>query len=338
VPLVVAAERMKDRQSSTIQAADVVAPAPSPPPPPQHSTQALELLGSHLVAGRNEARYLLLDAQTGAVLGIAPVSIFVWSAQDRVVVFDIDGTITKSNIRGVFDTVLTESYQHCHDGVCRFLSSLPTTCACRVAYLTSRPISLSHPTRKFLSKLMQDDEHCLPHGPLLGFPGSLAEVLYMELVTKSVHEFKHQAIESNIMRPFRQVGASDKHVLLAGFGNTLMDMQAYHMAGLELSQIYLIDKTSKICCLDYHSTMAANGQPNNDHSSDEQLIPTPNEGTTDDRPRRGWLHHDFLWRSRGSLFQGYHDDQLFDHFVRSSSRNVLAERSLSSPPSPSRIT
>ena len=179
---------------------------------------------------------------------------------------------------------------------------------------------------------MQDEQHCLPHGPLLGFPGSLAQVLYMELVTKSVHEFKHQAIESNIMRPFRQVGACDKHVLLAGFGNTLMDMQAYHMAGLELSQIYLIDKTSKICCLDYHSTMAAaNGQTIIHHHppSSEQLT-KQNEVTTDDRPRRGWLHHDFLRRSRGSLFEGYQDDQLLDHFVRSSRRNVWDESSMSS--------
>jgi hypothetical protein len=36
-------------------------------------------------------------------LPLAPVNIFLWSSTDRIMVVDVDGTITRSNIRGVVD-------------------------------------------------------------------------------------------------------------------------------------------------------------------------------------------------------------------------------------------
>jgi len=66
--------------------------------------------------------------------------------------------------------------------------------------------------------------------------------------------FKASLLMDQIVTPFCNVSEnpSDTHASLfvAGFGNTLMDVQAYHMAGMELHQIYLIDKKSTIACLD----------------------------------------------------------------------------------------
>ena len=88
-PGVVTAERIQDRPPGRCSSLPTTADAPPQQRQQQHHHQhcphALAWLGSHLVAGRNEARYLLLDAQTGVVLARAPVAIFVWSAQDRVV-------------------------------------------------------------------------------------------------------------------------------------------------------------------------------------------------------------------------------------------------------------
>ena len=88
-PGVVTAERIQDRPPGRCSSLPITAGAPPQQRQQQHHHQhcphALAWLGSHLVAGRNEARYLLLDAQTGVVLARAPVAIFVWSAQDRVV-------------------------------------------------------------------------------------------------------------------------------------------------------------------------------------------------------------------------------------------------------------
>lgn len=50
--------------------------------------------------------------------------IYLWNVRDHVVVIDIDGTVTKSNVRGVISTIVTENYGHVHDGVCAFFSNL----------------------------------------------------------------------------------------------------------------------------------------------------------------------------------------------------------------------
>jgi len=168
------------------------------------------------------------------------------------VVSDIDGTITKSNARGVIDTILTENYRHCHPGVCDLLSRLATshsqpTHKTHILYLTSRPIGLASHTRKFLNGLRQGSAQ-LPPGPVLGFPGTLPEVLFMELVSKKTQKFKAELLLSQIVEPFQN--ASRRSPFLAGLGNSWMDVQAYHMIGIDLPRIYMIDKKSNITVFD----------------------------------------------------------------------------------------
>jgi hypothetical protein len=64
---------------------------------------------------------------TVPVEGVAYANIFLWSANDNIVISDIDGTITQSNAGGIYDTILTERYTHCHKAVCQFFSHLATS-------------------------------------------------------------------------------------------------------------------------------------------------------------------------------------------------------------------
>lgn len=238
--------------------------------PTEHSPFALESLAASLQPGANRARYVLQPKDASTVLCVCPTSIHLWSNDERVIVIDIDGTITKSNVRGVVDTIFTESYSYIHAGVCRFFSSLPKF---RFVYLTSRPMSLANTTRKFLTELRQHD-HNMPQGALLGFSGSLTQVLFMEIVTRSTNEFKTNVLMNHVVYPFAQVGEND--VFFAGFGNTLMDIQAYHMVGMQPHKIFLIDKQSRIQVM-----MDADGDA----------------GTN------------------GPQFHGYHDDSLLEHIL-----------------------
>jgi phosphatidate phosphatase PAH1 len=52
------------------------------------------------------------------------------------VVSDIDGTITKSNARGVIDTIFTENYQYCHEGICNLLSNLAEQPNTQIMYVS----------------------------------------------------------------------------------------------------------------------------------------------------------------------------------------------------------
>ena len=148
--------------------------------------------------------------------------------------------------------------------------------ATRVVYLTARPIHLVHKTRRLLSGLQQSglarpsEEELirfgLPKGPILGFGGNLAKVLAMEVLSKSTHTFKAGELERHVAGPFRRARARD-HVLennnnegnsnrnesntmVAAFGNTLKDVQAYHKIGIDLNRIFMIDENSRIVTFD----------------------------------------------------------------------------------------
>jgi hypothetical protein len=180
-------------------------------------------LAPFLRLGKNPIRYLLLDNQK--VIGVAHANIFLWTHQDRIVVMDIDGTITKSNARGVFDTVITETYKYCHEGVCQLLSLLKEQINTQILYVTSRPIGLATHTRRFLAHLEQDSAR-LPEGPLLGFGGSISELLIMELISKNTHHFKADMIWKQVVKPFRTVSkaSSASPIFLAGVSLCAWDL------------------------------------------------------------------------------------------------------------------
>jgi LNS2 (Lipin/Ned1/Smp2) len=144
----------------------------------KHDASALTHLASCLRPGSNTARFLLVDNNNtnsnGEIVGIAPMHIYLWNALDKIVVVDVDGTITKSTLLGFWNTAVRRNYSHvsCHDGVCEFLTSIPNV---RCIYLTNRPITYAEPTRGFLTELRQG-ENRLPEGPLIGFTGGLAGV------------------------------------------------------------------------------------------------------------------------------------------------------------------
>jgi hypothetical protein len=166
-------------------------------------------LAPYLRPGKNPIRYLLLDHKQ--VVGVAHANIFLWTHQDQIVVMDIDGTITKSNARGVVDTILTQTYKYCHDGVCQLLSRLQQQLHTQILYVTSRPIGLAARTRRFLAHLEQDAAR-LPEGPLLGFGGSISQLLIMELVSKNTHQFKADMLWKQVVKPFRNVSSNASSV------------------------------------------------------------------------------------------------------------------------------
>ncbi|VEU33634.1 unnamed protein product [Pseudo-nitzschia multistriata] len=244
-------------------------------------------LKAFLKPGRNPIRYLLLDDQQ--VVGIAHAHIYLWKHDDSVVISDIDGTITKSNARGVLGTIITQRYDKvCHAGICQILSKL--SLSSQVVYLTSRPIGLANQTRKFLSTLKQGNE-TLPIGPLLGFGGKLPQLLIMEIVTKSTQKFKAKKLWDNVVQPFRKATNNDPKSpsFVAGFGNNFMDMQSYHAIGLDLDRIFKINKKSQIVTFDKENITSQNS--NGDFSF----------------PPHQW------YKDRiGTKFDGYTDSELVD--------------------------
>jgi phosphatidate phosphatase PAH1 len=204
----------------------------------------------------------LVDSSSGVVRGTAYANMFVWKSCDRLIVCDIDGTITKSNVRGAWDTILTESYRHVHDGVTTFLQQLLLMGDDRqhvhhVIYVTSRPMSLATTTRKFLQNLQQDATK-LPAGPLFCNLRDMGSVLASELLWKDIHHHKLNMLTNQIVVPYNQVAvdvssattATPPLLFVAGFGNAITDTMTYNMAGIPKPRIYQINKQGKITCFD----------------------------------------------------------------------------------------
>ena len=242
-------------------------------------------LKAFLKPGRNPIRYLLLDDLQ--VVGVAQANIFLWKYSDSIVVSDIDGTITRTNVQGVMGTIVTENYdQVCHDGICNMLSRLSSTS--RVMYVTSRPIALVNHTRRFLSSLKQGNA-TLPDGPLLGFGGNMAQLLVMELVSKTTQRFKAGKLWQQVVQPFRQATGNNLNYpnFVASFGNNFMDVQSYHAVGVNLDRIFKISKKSKIVTFDKPS-----------------MISQSYNGTLDFPP------HQWYKDRIGTVFDGYTDSDL----------------------------
>ena len=278
--------------------------------------------GPILRYGRNLIKYTLLS-EKGVAIASTEAHLYLWSALDSVIVSDIDGTVTKDNVGGVMDTVVQEKYAHIHNGICKFYQDLTKISPVedmdalnssggeegqiRFMYLSSRPISLVNNTRKLLRSVSQMCEakewHNLPAGPMMCNVVPLTSVLYSELVSKNVHEFKSDVLQRQVVVPFvaargedlrktktvksaRTLRTSeledidennnprsfsdsykqnprDDRLFLAGFGNTSGDAMAYEMAGMDRDDIYIIDTKSRIMQMGERSQSQLSEDSNN---------------------------------------------------------------------------
>lgn len=86
-------------------------------------------------------------------VGYVTFSVWVWDGASKAVVVDIDGTLTRSNIRGYVETVFLGTYDYIHADVVPFLLFLDKM-GLRIVYLTARPRSHIEETRSLLRNMV----------------------------------------------------------------------------------------------------------------------------------------------------------------------------------------
>jgi len=172
---------------------------------------------------------------------------FIWlyDVSDRFIVMDIDGTITRSNVTGYFQTVFLGIFSYIHDGLTAFLNTLTQSHGLNVLYLTSRPMTHQKETRSLLEGIAADNGHEMPEGPLFMNKESISQALYREVVTKQSVEYKSGVLAA-VAEAFRHAGSPWRTPFTVGIGNTENDAFAYNIAGMHAETILLIDKSSAI--------------------------------------------------------------------------------------------
>jgi phosphatidate phosphatase LPIN len=153
--------------------------SPPPPPTPPESkiyyVKTLRLTSDQLRAlnlkkGANSITFSL--SSTGVVACTA--RIFKWDYKDRIVISDIDGTITKSDALGHVFTMIGRDWTH--SGVAKLYTDICRN-GYKIMYLTSRAIGQADSTREYLKGISQGN-YQLPEGPVIMSPDRLMASLH----------------------------------------------------------------------------------------------------------------------------------------------------------------
>jgi len=187
-------------------------------------------------------------------------NLHVFHPDDPIVVADLDGTITISDIEGHIRTLRLGQYDFIHAGACAFFTKLHEV-GCRIVYLTARPIDWADGSRTHLENAFQNSVG-LPPGPLITNSGGLKSALFTEVFQKNPHVFK-AAVLNTIQMTLINGGRMSPHpVFVAGFGNRPTDVIAYEEVGIEPSAIFLIDPMSNLKAVSGATVYESYNDPN----------------------------------------------------------------------------
>lgn len=178
------------------------------------------------------------------VLGTQQVDahIYLWKWNARIVISDVDGTITKSDVLGQFMPLVGKDWTQ--SGVARLFSAIKEN-GYQLLFLSARAIVQAYLTRSFLLNLKQDGK-ALPNGPVVISPDGLFPSLYREVIRRAPHEFKIACLED-----IKKLFPSDYNPFYAGFGNRDTDELSYRKIGIPKGKIFIINPKGEVAISHY---------------------------------------------------------------------------------------
>ncbi|KAM1798514.1 hypothetical protein ACFX12_032575 [Malus domestica] len=163
--------------------------------------------------------------------------IYLWKWNARIVISDVDGTITKSDVLGQFMPLVGKDWTH--TGVSRLFSAIKEN-GYQLLFLSARAIVQAYLTRSFLLNLKQDGK-ALPNGPVVISPDGLFPSLFREVVRRAPHEFKIACLED-----IKKLFPADYNPFYAGFGNRDTDELSYRKIGIPKGKIFIINPKGEV--------------------------------------------------------------------------------------------
>ncbi|XP_037893376.1 phosphatidate phosphatase LPIN2 isoform X3 [Glossina fuscipes] len=196
------------------------------------SSEAIKQL--NLKEGMNEIEFSVTTAYQGTTR--CKCYLFRWKHNDKVVISDIDGTITKSDVLGHLLPMVGKDWAQL--GVAQLFSKIEQN-GYKLLYLSARAIGQSRATREYLRSIRQGDVK-LPDGPLLLNPTSLISAFHREVIERKPEQFKIACL-SDIRELF-----PNKDPFYAGYGNRINDVWAYRAVGIPIKRIFTINTKGEL--------------------------------------------------------------------------------------------
>ena len=203
---------------------------------------ASELAQLGLVAGSNTIDFTFENSLLGRQTLRAYVYLLDWDV--KIVVSDIDGTITKSDVLGHIMPMVGQDWSHA--GVAKLFHAIVAN-GYQMMYLSARAISQAATTRDYLRTLSQDGVG-MPSGPVIMSPDGMLPSLYREVVLRRPQEFKISCLST-----IRALFPEERNPFYAGFGNRPTDEVSYEAVGVPRGKIFTINPRGEVTCLSSRS-------------------------------------------------------------------------------------
>ncbi|NXW68061.1 LPIN3 phosphatase, partial [Hirundo rustica] len=188
----------------------------------------------NLQDGPNEVAFSVTTQYQGTCR--CEATIFLWNWNEKVVISDIDGTITKSDALGQILPQLGKDWTH--RGIVKLFHKIHLN-GYKFLYCSARAIGMADITKGYL-KWVNEQGCGLPMGPMLLSPSSLLSAFHREVIEKKPEVFKVTCL-TDIRKLF-----ATKSPFYAGFGNRPNDVYAYKQVGLPESRIFTVNPKGEL--------------------------------------------------------------------------------------------
>ncbi|XP_014065734.2 phosphatidate phosphatase LPIN1 isoform X4 [Salmo salar] len=164
-------------------------------------------------------------------------TIYLWSWDDKIVISDIDGTITRSDTLGHILPTLGKDWTH--QGIARLYHRVSQN-GYKFMYCSARAIGMADMTRGYLH-WVNERGTMLPIGPVLLSPSSLFSALHREVIEKKPERFKIECLTD-----IKQLFHPNTEPFYAAFGNRATDVYSYKEVGVPLNRIFTVNPKGEL--------------------------------------------------------------------------------------------
>ncbi|XP_072320840.1 phosphatidate phosphatase LPIN1-like isoform X2 [Eucyclogobius newberryi] len=164
-------------------------------------------------------------------------TIYLWNWDDKIVISDIDGTITRSDTLGHILPTLGKDWTH--QGIARLYNKVSLN-GYKYMYCSARAIGMADMTRGYLN-WVNERGTMLPMGPVLLSPSSLFSALHREVIEKKPERFKIECLTD-----IKQLFYPNTEPFYAAFGNRATDVYSYKEVGVPLNRIFTVNPKGEL--------------------------------------------------------------------------------------------
>ncbi|KAK2856335.1 hypothetical protein Q5P01_005070 [Channa striata] len=194
-----------------------------------------QLLSLQLQDGPNDVVFSVTTQYQGTCR--CQGTIYLWNWDDKIIISDIDGTITRSDTLGHILPNLGKDWTH--QGIAQLYHKVSQN-GYKFLYCSARAIGMADMTRGYLN-WVNERGTMLPMGPVLLSPSSLFSALHREVIEKKPEKFKVECLTDikNLFSPNTQP-------FYAAFGNRPTDVYSYKEVGVPLNRIFTVNPKGEL--------------------------------------------------------------------------------------------